>query len=85
MEFLKRIGKNWELGDMVRIYHDPETGKLALKKSPEGKFRLSRNTTGRTGKTLRVTARSLRDMVKESAQYVMEESGEYDVILAPMK
>ena len=87
MEFLKRSGKNWKLGDMVRIFHDPETGKLAVKKSESGRFRLAKNTTGRAGETLRITSRALRDMVKESTQYVMDPSGsdEYDAILTPRK
>ena len=83
MEHLRRKGKNWSVGDMVRIFHDPETRRLALIKNPEGKFRLAKNVSG--SNSLRVCSKDLRELIKEPTEYEMEESGEYDLVLRPKK
>ena len=33
-----------KIGDMIRLYYDAETGKIAIKKSKDGRFRLSKNS-----------------------------------------
>ena len=83
MDHLKGNGKNWELGDMVRIFYDPETRKLALTKSPEGKFRLAKNVSG--SNSLRICSKDLLELVKKPTEYEIEESGEYDLVLRPGK
>ena len=83
VEHLKEKGKNWELGDMVRIFHDPETGRLALTKSPDGKFRLAKNVSG--SNSLRISSKDLTELIKKPASYEIQESGEYDLVLQPMR
>ena len=83
MEFLKERGKSWELGDMLRIYHDPETGKLAMKKSPDGKFRLAKNVSGTN--SLRICSKDLTELIKKPVEYEIQETEEYDLVLSPRK
>ena len=81
MEFLKEKGKNWEVGDMLKIFRDPQTGKLALKKNPDGKFRLAKNVSGTN--SLRISSKDLSELIKEPTEYAVESSSEYDIILQP--
>ena len=81
MEFLKGRGKNWEVGDKVKIFHDPETAKLAIKKSTDGRFRLAKNAAG--SNSLRISSKDLTDLIKKPTEYTAEASSEYDLVLLP--
>ena len=81
MEFLKQRGKNWEVGDMLKIFHDPQTRKLALKKSPDGPFRLAKNVSGTN--SLRISSKDLTEIIKKPTEYAVEASSEYDLVLVP--
>lgn len=81
MEFLKGRGKSWEVGDKVKIFHDPETAKLAIKKTADGRFRLAKNAAG--ANSLRISSKDLTDLIKKPTEYAAEASPEYDIILSP--
>ena len=81
MDFMSEHAPGLKMGDMVRLYHDPETGKIALKKSAGGKFRLSKNSVNMN--TLRISSQDLTKMIKEAKEYTMEKSEEYDLVLIP--
>lgn len=81
VEFIREKGIELFPGDMVKLFHDPETRKLAIKKSPEGKFRLSKNAN--KDKTLRITSKDLTAILKEAAVYDVIASEEYDLVLIP--
>jgi hypothetical protein len=82
MEFLKEKWKSWGVGDRLKIFHDPQTGKLALKKSDDGKFRLAKNVSGNAN-SLRISSKDLTELLKKPAEYAAEASSEYDIILSP--
>lgn len=67
------------MGDMVKLYHDPETGKIALKKSEDGKFRLSKNSVNMI--TLRISSKDLTELLKKPADYDMEKAQGDDPVL----
>ncbi len=64
---------------MVRVFYDPDSKRLALKKSAAGEFRLSKNVAGTD--SMRICSKDLRELIKEPTEYEIEESGEYDLVL----
>lgn len=81
MDFIAEHASGLKMGDMVKLYHDPETGKIAFKKSEDGKFRLSKNSVNMN--TLRISSRDLTELIKEPKEYEMEKAQEYDLVLVP--
>ncbi len=81
MDFITEHDIGLGLGDMIKIFYDGESGKLAFKKSDGGKFRLSKNSTSMN--TLRISSKDLTELLKEPGQYGMETSEEFDLVLAP--
>ena len=81
MNFIAEHNLGLKMGDLVKLFHDPETGKIALKKSEYGKFRLSKNSVSMD--TLRISSVDLTDLLKESKDYDMEKSEEFDLVLVP--
>lgn len=81
MAFLKENGNEWNVGDRVRIFHDTQNGKIALKKSEDGRFRLAKNVSG--GNSLRISSKDLTELLKQPAEYTIEQSSEYDLVLVP--
>jgi bifunctional DNA-binding transcriptional regulator/antitoxin component of YhaV-PrlF toxin-antitoxin module len=81
MEFIAQEGIGLKLGDMVKLFHDGESGKIALKKSKEGKFRLSKNSVSMD--TLRISSKDLTELLKKDADYDMEKAQGYDLVLVP--
>jgi len=85
MEFLKRLGKQFLLGDRVKVFHDTATGRVGIKKRPDGRFRLGKNAVGRKNETLRLSARDLAGLSAGPTEYCMQESSEFDVVLVPKR
>jgi len=81
MEFLKGRGKNWAVGDTVRIFHDPDTGRVGIKKTPDGSFRLATNAAG--SNSLRNSSKDLNELLKKPTGYEVEQSDQYDMVLVP--
>ena len=81
MDFIAENNLALKMGDMVKLYHDPETGKIALKKSEDGKFRLSKNSVNMN--TLRISSMDLTELLREPKDYDMEKAQEYDLVLVP--
>ena len=81
MDFIAENHLGLKMGDMVKLYHDPETGKIAFQKSEDGKFRLSKNSVNMN--TLRISSKDLTELIKEPNDYDMEKSEDYDLILVP--
>ena len=81
MDFIAGEGIGLKLGDMVKLYHDPETGKIALKKSSDGKFRLSKNGVG-TG-SMRISSKDLTELVGKGGDYDPRKAEGYDLVLVP--
>ena len=81
MNFIAEHAPGMKMGDMVKLFHDPETGKIALRKSEDGKFRLSKNSVSMD--TLRISSQDLTSLLKEPKDYEMEWSEEYDLVLVP--
>ncbi len=81
MDFIAEHAPGLKMGDMVKLYHDLETGKIAFKKSEDGKFRLSKNSVNMN--TLRISSKDLTELIKEPKEYDMEKAQEYDLVLVP--
>jgi|GEM_PF-1862010 len=83
MDFIAEHTPDLKMGDMVKLYHDPETGRIALQRSEEGKFRLSKNSVNMN--TFRIASQDLTKLIREPSNYDMEKSEEYDLVLVPKK
>ena len=81
MDFIAEYAQGLKMGDMIRLSHDPETGKIAFKKNEDSKFRLSKNSVNMN--TPRIFSKDLTELVKEPKEYDMEKSEEDDLVLVP--
>jgi bifunctional DNA-binding transcriptional regulator/antitoxin component of YhaV-PrlF toxin-antitoxin module len=83
MNYISGNNIGLKIGDMIRLYYDAETGKVAIKKSKDGQFRLSKNSVKLD--TMRISSSDLTGLIQKPGDYEMEKSQAYDLVLIPKK
>lgn len=83
MDFIAEHELGLKLGDLVKLYYDAQTGKIALKNDKDGKFRLSKNSVSMD--TMRISSKDLTDLIQKPGDYEMEKADGYDLVLVPKK
>ncbi len=83
VEKLTALGREATAGDRVRTFHDPATGRIALRWEASGPFKLRR--AAKTSRALALGSRTLAAGLKAPATFTMEASEGFDVVLVPVK
>jgi hypothetical protein len=84
LELLRTNGHNYSPDMQIDIYVDKDTGKIALKQSDYGEFKMTKNAKKAT--SLRVTSADLARQIGKNTDYSMSfDEDNFDAILIPLK
>jgi SHS2 domain-containing protein len=81
VEKLRELRVPLKCGDRAKVFFDKATGQIAIQKSENGIFKLSRNS--QKNDTMRITSKVLGSKIKKLTRFRMEASGKFDVVLLP--
>jgi len=84
IEFLRSINVKLLPGDRVDVYHDPETGEIALLRSNDGQYeiKVEGSRSHETGR-LMIYGMSAAEFDTGKRKLQMDKSAKYDVVLTP--
>ncbi len=83
MEKLASLGRTATAADRVRTFHDPATGRIALRWEATGPFKLRQ--AAKSSKALALGSRTLAVGLANPETYLMEGGEGFDVVLVPVK